>query len=111
MNNTIEGFFKKYRFLSNFHEKEFTYKGKTFKSSEHAYQAYKAVNNVDFEYVRNCKTPSEARKAGKKIKCRPDFDKIKYNLMFEILMEKFKDEELKTKLLATGDAYLEGTNF
>jgi ribA/ribD-fused uncharacterized protein len=108
---SIEGFFNEYRYLSNFHEKEFTYKGRTFPTSEHAYQAYKATNLQDFEWVRNSSTPREARKRGQKIKSKSDFDEIKYDLMMDILIEKFKDEELKQKLLNTGDAYLEETNY
>ena len=107
----IEGFFKEYRFLSNFHIKEFTYKGKIYQSSEHAYQAFKATNEEDHEFVRMAPTPNESRKRGRYgIKPRPDFDEIKYDLMMEILLEKFKDEELKQMLLSTGDAYLEETN-
>jgi hypothetical protein len=107
----IEGFFNEYRFLSNYHVKELTYKGKTYQSSEHAYQACKATNEEDHEYVRMSPTPNEAKKRGQKIAVRPDWDDIKINMMLEILTEKFKDEELKQLLLATGDSYLEETNY
>jgi len=107
----IEGFFKEYRFLSNFHVKEFTYKGKTYQSSEHAYQAFKATNEEDHEFVRMSPTPNDAKKRGQKITMRLDWNTIKFNVMREVLIEKFKDEELKQLLLATGDAYLEETNY
>jgi len=109
--NAIEGFFNEYRFLSNYHVKEFTYNGKTYQSSEHAYQAYKATNEEDHEYVRMSPTPNEAKKRGQKITVRSDWDDIKINIMLEVLTEKFKDEELKQLLLATGDSYLEETNY
>lgn len=109
--NAIEGFFNEYRFLSNFHVKELTYKGKTYQSSEHAYQAYKATNEEDHEYVRMSPTPNDSRKRGQKITARSDWNSVKINIMREILIEKFKDEELKQLLLATGDAYLEETNY
>lgn len=107
----IEGFFKEYRFLSNFHVKEFTFNGKSYQSSEHAYQAYKATNEEDHEYIRMSPTPNDAKKRGQKIIMRPDWNDVKINIMREILIEKFKDEELKQLLLATGDAYLEETNY
>jgi ribA/ribD-fused uncharacterized protein len=107
----IEGFFKEYRFLSNFHVNELNYKGKTYQSSEHAYQAYRATNEEDHEYIRMSPTPNDARKRGQKIVVRPDWNDVKINLMREILTEKFKDEKLKQLLLATGDAYLEETNY
>ena len=108
---SIEGFFREYRFLSNFHVKEFTYKGKTYQTSEHAYQAYKATNEEDHEYVRSSPTPRDARNRGQEIKMRPDWNEIKYDVMKEVLIEKFKDEELKELLLKTGNAYLEETNW
>lgn len=107
----IEGFFNEYRFLSNYHVKEFTYKGKTYQSSEHAYQAYKATNEEDHEYVRMSPTPNDARKRGQKIIARPDWNSVKIDIMREILIEKFKDKELKQLLHTTGDAYLEETNY
>lgn len=109
--NSIEGFFNEYRFLSNFHEKELIYKGKKYLSSEHAYQAHKATNKQDHEWVRMSPTAKESRKRGRAIECRPDFDAIKYDLMVDILTEKFNDEELKQLLINTGDAYLEETNY
>jgi len=109
--NSIEGFFKEYRYLSNFHVKEFIYKGKTYQSSEHAYQAYKATNEEDHEWIRNSSTPKESRIRGQKISMKTDWNKIKYDVMLEILIEKFKDEELKQKLLSTGNSYLEETNW
>lgn len=108
----ILGFFKQYKFLSNFERKEFVYRGKTYMSSEHAYQAAKATNDEDHEFVRSAETPLESRKRGRHgIKPRIDFDYKKYDIMMEILVEKFKDEELKQKLLDTDNAYLEETNY
>lgn len=54
-----------------------------------------------------------AKKTGKKIELISDWEKVKLSVMFEVVFAKFsQNEELKQKLLATGNEELvEGNNW
>lgn len=111
--SNILGFRGKNFYLSNFYKCCIWYNGKEFNNAEQAFQ-YTKIDNSDMKSKRammRANTPSEAKHIGRKCKMRPDWEKIKYNVMFEIVMEKFcQNKELKSKLLKTGNAYLEETN-
>jgi hypothetical protein len=66
----------------------------------------KATNAADFKNVILTKTPGQARRAGKKIVQRADWDKIKLAVMDLCLRLKFQIPEMREKLVATGDAEL-----
>lgn len=80
------------------------YEGYTFVSAENAYQALKCWDRVDaFTSMR----PKKAKRFGKKFATRVDFDDVKDELMYEVVLAKFSGSaELRKKLLATGEAYL-----
>lgn len=92
-------------------EKEFTWCGKTYASSEHAYQASKATTEGDHELIRNQISAKMSKRYGSEIKIRKDWENVKYDIMLEIVKTKFKDIYLKKLLLETGTEYLEETNF
>lgn len=98
--NSFEG---EYGFLSNFYECSVEYNGMTFGSSEAAFQAQKCVDDEDkikFKYLR----PKGAKRFGKTVKLRPDWDEVKVEVMRGVLKAKFtQNPELKSMLLATGD--------
>lgn len=53
--------------------------------------------------------PAEAKKLGRKVAMRPDFDSIKYNVMRSLLDQKFADKNLSGLLLATApESIVEG---
>lgn len=57
-------------------------------------------------------TPSEAKKAGREVTLRPDWESVKDGIMRDILLHKFQQNpDLKKKLLDTGEKYLEETNY
>jgi ribA/ribD-fused uncharacterized protein len=106
----ILGFFNEYRFLSNFHLCEIDYEGIQYTSTEAAYQAAKAIHSAD-KYTISRMTPSDARKHGQTIEMRSDWNEVKWITMAEINFQKYaRHIELREKLLATGDKYLEETN-
>lgn len=108
---SICGFFGEYRFLSNFNEDGFTLCSGFYKSNEHYFQAMKAANEQDHQWVMESATPGIAKHRGRRIPLRPDWDTVKLRVMKEGLRAKFdQNPELKAKLLATGSAYLEETN-
>lgn len=102
----IQDFSGEYEFLSNFYERPFFWYGRTYPSLEHAYQAAKATNAKDWDSVFYTGTPGESKKAGRKIKCRSDWEHVKYNIMEDLLMHKFRSREMAELLVATGDAHL-----
>jgi len=107
----INGFDGPYSFLSNFHLCMVTYGGFTYASVEHAYQAAKARNFEDHDYVAAAIKPKEAKRRGREIPLRDDWEKIKLDVMYELLKAKFSEPELRAKLLATQDAELVENNW
>ena len=55
--------------------------------------------------------PSSAKRKGRRVKLRNDWEEVKDQIMYEIVLNKFsQNEELRKKLIATGDEYLEEGN-
>lgn len=107
--NVISSFTGKYTFLSNFYPAPVTYMGQTYANNEAAFQAQKtscAKEQQQFSIFR-LHNPAEAKKRGKNLTLRPDWDKVKISLMYEICMCKFmQNPELRDALLATGNSLL-----
>lgn len=95
-----------YHFLSNFYEKPVRYRSRLWPTSEHAYQAMKSLDFYTQELIRHASSARKAKKLGRLIEIREDWDEIKVSIMREIVHEKFKDRELRQKLLDTGDQEL-----
>jgi len=112
--NKILYFKGKNVFLSNFYECTFEYNGITWESSEAAFQAQKSTNPRTQSKVSKL-SASDSKKAcgrrglrGFQITLRPDWESVKDNYMYEVLMAKFgQNPDLAKKLIDTGDAYLE----
>lgn len=108
----IDSFRGEYFFLSNFCEVPIMYDGITYLNNEAAFQAQKTLNKeqrLDFATLN----PSQAKKKGRSVSLRPDWEEIKINVMYEICKAKFtQNENLKRSLLNTGNAELiEGNNW
>lgn len=104
---SITGFFKEYRYLSNFHIANIFYEGIEYPSSEHAYQAAKSLDIEVRKFIATLDSPMKAQKAGQQIECRPRWEEIKIGIMYNILLEKFtRHPELALKLLDTNDCVL-----
>ena len=106
MEKVIDCFDGDYAFLSNFYEHPIEMNGVTYKTAEHAFQAMKATTKADHDLIVNADTPGRAKRLGKKIQLRSDWEDIKYIIMQDILRVKFASPELGQMLLATGDATL-----
>lgn len=100
--DSIIEFKGKYFFLSNYFECKVTFEGITYESSEAAFQAQKcktADERIQFIGLN----PSESKHLGRKIDIRSDWEKVKRDLMYQIIKAKFdQNTKLKKKLLATG---------
>lgn len=105
----INSFWGRYRFLSNFYPCDIDYEGMLYPSSEHAYQAAKCENITDRRKFLSG-TAGNAKRLGKNIIVRKDWDTVKLSIMEEIVRIKFKNPEVRNLLLATNDLYIEEGN-
>jgi len=107
----INKFDNEYAFLSNFYEHEFEYLGLVFSTAEHAYQAVKAKNPYDMLWVKESKTPGVAKRRGRKVELKPNWDQDRIGVMLLIVNAKFKDAKLKNKLILTNQQKLVEGNY
>jgi ribA/ribD-fused uncharacterized protein len=107
----IFGFFGEYRFLSNFELCSVTTDdGRIYTSSEAAYMAQK-TNDLTTRDKFTKLSPKEARQFGQTIPLKWDWNNYRLIAMFDVTMRKYtQNPELKNKLLATQNKYLEETN-
>jgi len=105
-NNVIDSFRGDFSFLSNFYESTIYVDGERYRSVEHAFQAHKTLDPWSRRLIREAKTPGEAKKLGKGVKLRPDWESVKVNLMRDFVRKKFENPFMRPLLLATGDAIL-----
>lgn len=103
---TIESFFGRYRFLSNFYPCGMDVAGVRYPTLEHAFQAEKTTNMTEREIIRNAKTPGQAKALGRRVTLRENWNEIRVDVMRELLWIKFSDKVLRAELLDTGDAEL-----
>lgn len=111
---TISKFRREYYFLSNFFFVSVIFDGEIYPSVEHAYMAAKTTDKISRKEIKDAKTPGEAKRLGKLVKLRENWDEIKLEVMESLLLQKFGDEnpKLKRRLLETQDALLmEGNNW
>lgn len=97
-----------YRFLSNFWPCRIVYGRMTFSSTEAAYQAAKCLHVVDRTRFVDL-PPGDAKRLGRRVEMRADWDTVKVGVMRELLALKFPDDALNgltAQLLATGTAEL-----
>lgn len=99
-----------YRWLSNFWPCRVWYDGNEYPSVEHAYQAAKTTDVDVRRFISTLSTPGEAKRAGQTIELRGDWGLIKLPIMLNLVRLKFRNPQLKEKLISTGDMVLEEGN-
>lgn len=107
----INHFDKEWAFLSNFYPQEIEFEGIIYPSNEHFFQAMKTLDINERRAIANASTPGLAKKMGRSVSLRPDWEDIKDDVMLEGLYRKFANDELAEWLLDTGDEWLEEGNF
>ena len=95
-----------YAFLSNFYPSTIYHDGITYPTNEHFFQAMKTLDISERKAIAAAPTPGQAKRMGRNVKLRPDWEKIKVDIMRLGLILKFTDAALAEKLIATGDEEL-----
>ena len=92
-----------WRFLSNFWPCGIVYDGEAYSSVEHAYQAAKIplLQKELREEIKKTVSPGEAKKLSRQLPMREDWEVVKMDIMLCLLRQKFSNEPLRSKLLAT----------
>lgn len=107
----IDQFRGEYRWLSNFWPAEVVLYGKTYPTIEHAYQAAKCADPADRDWICGAVSAGIAKKRGREVKKRWDWEFVKLWVMADLLRQKFAPKTiLANKLLATGDQKLVESN-
>ena len=107
MENNIDFFRGRYYFLSNFYDAPTAYEGVIYPTSEHAYQAAKTFDLEARKLFLNGISAGQAKKLGRNIPMRPDWNTVRVNIMFYIVLDKFiRNKDLRQELIETGDALL-----
>lgn len=103
--NRIEGFEGEYRFLSNFFiEPDGSHVEGEFQRAK--------CGDVREDHLFDNLTPAAAKKLGKQVYLRPDWEDVKTRVMYQLVRQKFLDHPtLAERLLFTGSAFLEETNW
>jgi len=102
----IDRFHEEHAYLSNFHPCLVEYDGLTYQNTEAAFQAAKCISREEREKFVNL-SPGQAKRLGRKVALREDWNSVRIDVMREVLECKFSQNcELKEKLIATGDEEL-----
>ena len=103
----ITEFDGKYAFLSNFFYAPFVYDGIIYPTNEHFFQAMKTLDQEKRKQIAEAKTPGAAKRMGRQVQLREDWEQVKYTAMRVGVERKFDAHPgLAKKLIATGDAIL-----
>lgn len=109
----IDSFSGPYERFSNFYPVTIYWNNFNFKSVEHAYVASKS-KSFEFWY-EIAKLPHDsagkAKRMGRKIVIRDDWQMLKLSFMRKFLYQKFNYHEFKELLLSTGDATIIEGNY
>ena len=95
----ISCFDGEFAFLSNFYPSPITDGNLIFPTVEHYFQAAKTTNMEEYKAIAAADTPGQAKRLGRKVTLRPDWEEVKDQVMLEALRKKLM-------LLATGEEYL-----
>lgn len=109
MINCFDG---EFAFLSNFYNSPIEFETADGKmiiapTVEHYFQAAKAMFAKEQIAILSAPTPGKSKRLGRHCLLRPDWEAVKEQIMYEALCKKFAISELREKLLATNDEYLE----
>ncbi len=92
----------KFKF-SNFQPSPVVIDGVVWLTVEHFYQAMKTLDPKEQKKIRTLVLPGQAKRAGRKVTMRSDWEAVKEQVMMQGLRAKFALPDFKRSLLSTGD--------
>lgn len=100
-------------YLSNFYESPVQMDGYIYATVEHAFQAAKTMYLDERKQISECSTPGKAKRLGRTVHMREDWESIKYDTMRSLVLQKFLNNPvIRKKLLDTNEEILiEGNNW
>lgn len=108
----ITAFTGEYRWLSNFWPAPVMLDGVMYPSVEHAYVAAKTTDPAIRHQVLLCIGPTSAKRFGRTIRLRDDWDQIKLQIMSDLVWLKFREPDLRRRLIDTaGRELIEGNTW
>lgn len=103
----ITEFDGKHAFLSNFFQSPFVFDDIIYPTNEHFFQAMKTLSQEERRKIAEAKTPGVAKRMGRQVQLREDWEEVKEDMMRLGVTLKFQAHpDLAKKLVETGDAYL-----
>lgn len=111
MSITIGPFRGEYAYLSNFSKHPILLplagENRRCQTAEHAYQASKCKFVRDVPYILDQPTPAAAKKAGRYVTLRDDWEDVKFYFMYNVVEAKFgQHHDIRKMLIETGDVQL-----
>lgn len=104
--NVINDFHGDHPYLSNFHPARIEWEGLTYPNAEAAFQAAKVLT-AEERLPFTTAPAGKAKRMGRRVKLRPDWEQVKTSVMEEVVRAKFtQNPDLAALLLSTGDAEL-----
>ncbi len=95
-----------HRFLSNFWSVRIKMGSEWYRTVEHAYAASKSLDQDFRRRVRSTHGAAGARRLGRSVVLREDWEDVKLDVMESLLRQKFREPQLKLWLMATGQREL-----
>ena len=106
MADAITSFTGPHAFLSNFYPVQVMLDGIDYPSVEHAYQAAKTRDTQQRMHIRGCERAVDAKRMGKRVTMREDWEQMKLHVMKNLLLQKFRKGHLCEWLVETGDVQI-----
>lgn len=108
----ITSFHGPYRFLSNFYPAPVMLDGFVYPTVEHAFQAAKTTDPAMRWHFLRAQTPGDAKRLGRQITLRNDWESIKLQIMMDLVWLKFQEPSLAARLVETaGRDLVEGNHW
>ena len=85
----ITSFRGPHAFLSNFYPAQVWYEKQSYRNVEVAFQAAKTLHPRERAWLREAKSPGEARERGQQVTLRDDWDDVRVDVMRQLLRQKF----------------------
>lgn len=100
----IRSFSGPYRFLSNFYPARILIDSRSYPTVEHGFAAMKTLDDSIRGRIAALAEPGMAKRAGRTVQLRPDWDAIRVTVMRRLVRAKFQQHpDLAQKLVATNN--------